>query len=55
LLARSKIPNNSNEHPVFFGSDWMTGMPDRQAAKLACVVDRVANDGRLVSYRFGGE
>lgn len=41
--------------PVFIGHYWMTGTPELQSAKVACVDYSAAKDGPLVAYRWNGE
>jgi hypothetical protein len=55
LLADDAIPGYSHEHPVFCGHYWLTGTPDRQTTKVACVDYSAGKRGPLVAYRFEGE
>lgn len=41
--------------PVFIGHYWMTGRPELQSPKVACVDYSAAMDGPLVAYRWDGE
>lgn len=41
--------------PVFIGHYWMTGRPELQSPKVACVDYSAAKDGPLVAYRWDGE
>jgi hypothetical protein len=41
--------------PVFIGHYWMTGRPELQSPKVACVDYSAANKGPLVAYRWDGE
>jgi Calcineurin-like phosphoesterase len=41
--------------PVFVGHYWMSGSPQLQTNKLACVDYSAAKDGPLVCYRWDGE
>jgi hypothetical protein len=46
----------SEEKPVFFGHYWLEGeVPILQAPNVCCVDYSVANQGKLVAYRFDGE
>jgi hypothetical protein len=46
----------SEEKPVFFGHYWLEGEePILQAPNVCCVDYSVANQGKLVAYRFDGE
>ena len=46
----------SEEKPVFFGHYWLEGeVPSLQAPNVCCVDYSVANQGKLVAYRFDGE
>jgi hypothetical protein len=49
------IAVDTHEHPVFCGHYWLTGTPDRQTAKVACVDYGAGKRGPLVAYRFEGE
>ena len=54
-LSDDAIPGYSHEHPVFCGHYWLSGTPDRQTAKVACVDYSAGKRGPLVAYRFEGE
>ena len=41
--------------PVFIGHYWMSGKPELQSPKVACVDYSAAKDGPLVAYRWDGE
>ncbi len=41
--------------PVFIGHYWMTGRPELQSPKVACLDYSAAKDGPLVAYRWDGE
>jgi hypothetical protein len=41
--------------PVFVGHYWMSGKPELQSPKVACVDYSAAKDGPLVAYRWDGE
>lgn len=41
--------------PVFIGHYWMSGTPELQSPKVACVDYSAAKDGPLVAYRWDGE
>ena len=41
--------------PVFIGHYWMSGAPQLQSPKVACVDYSAAKDGPLVAYRWDGE
>jgi len=41
--------------PVFIGHYWMSGRPELQSPKVACVDYSAAKDGPLVAYRWDGE
>ena len=41
--------------PVFIGHYWMSGTPELQSSKVACVDYSAAKDGPLVAYRWDGE
>lgn len=41
--------------PVFIGHYWMSGTPQLQSPKVACVDYSAAKDGPLVAYRWDGE
>jgi hypothetical protein len=41
--------------PVFIGHYWMSGRPELQSPKVACVDYSAAKDGPLVAYRWNGE
>ena len=41
--------------PVFIGHYWMTGEPELQSPKVACLDWSAAKDGPLVAYRWDGE
>lgn len=59
--AQTHVPANVTcgypafEPPVFFGHYWMEGRPQILADNVACVDYSVANDGKLVAYRWSGE
>jgi hypothetical protein len=60
LLPATAVENDcrmqyDNSKPVFFGHYWMTGVPTRQTATVACVDYSAAKDGPLVAYRWDGE
>ena len=44
-----------NGAPVFIGHYWMTGEPQLQSPKVACLDWSAATDGPLVAYRWDGE
>jgi len=41
--------------PVFIGHYWMSGIPELQSPRVACVDYSAAKDGPLVAYRWDGE
>jgi hypothetical protein len=41
--------------PVFFGHYWLTGAPELQSTRSACVDYSAGTGGALVAYRFDGE
>ena len=41
--------------PVFVGHYWMSGVPQLQTPKVACLDYSAAKDGPLVAYRWDGE
>lgn len=45
----------NDEELVFFGHYWMSGTPQRQTPKTACVDYSVAKGGELVCYHWKGE
>ena len=45
----------NGDKPVFFGHYWMSGVPQIQTTKLACMDYSVAKGGDLVAYRWNGE
>ena len=50
-----KIPGYDHPAPVFFGHYWMTGTPQPQTPKVACVDYSAGNGGALAAYRWEGE
>ncbi|MEO7081831.1 MAG: metallophosphoesterase [Flavobacteriales bacterium] len=44
-----------DELPVFFGHYWLTDAPALFRSNVCCVDYSVANNGKLVAYRFDGE
>jgi len=49
------IPGYDHPAPVFCGHYWMTGTPQPQTPKVACVDYSVGKGGSLVAYRWEGE
>lgn len=41
--------------PIFIGHYWLTGIPQVQSRKVACVDYSIARGGKLVAYRWEGE
>jgi len=58
-IQNGKTLNNSvygpDERPVFFGHYWLKGNPSLYRDNICCLDYSVANDGKLVAYRFDGE
>lgn len=56
-LISSNIPYAETEKPVFFGHYWLKGdAPASVYERNVCCVDySVANEGKLVAYRWNGE
>lgn len=54
LIENAEPPYNE-ESVVFFGHYWMTGKPERETNKIACVDYSVAKGGNLVAYKWRGE
>lgn len=62
---RDRVPDHSlpadyvgapvDGSPVFIGHYWMTGRPELQSPKVACVDYSAAMKGPLVAYRWDGE
>jgi len=59
FIQNGKTLNNSiygrDERPVFFGHYWLRGNPSLYRENICCLDYSVANDGKLVAYRFDGE
>jgi hypothetical protein len=49
------IPGYDHPAPVFCGHYWMTGTPQPQTPKVACVDYSAGKGGSLVAYRWEGE
>jgi len=49
------IPGYDNYAPVFCGHYWMTGTPQPQTPKVACVDYSAGKGGPLVAYQWQGE
>ena len=45
----------SRDKPVFFGHYWLKGEPSLYKDNICCLDYSVANEGKLVAYRFDGE
>lgn len=45
----------ADDKPIFFGHYWLTGTPQVQSPKVACVDYSAGKDGPLVAYRWDGE
>ena len=54
LPAENRLIYN-HPNPVFFGHYWMSGEPIVDNRRAICVDYSVANGGRLVAYRWGGD
>lgn len=48
-------PGYDSATPVFFGHYWMSGKPELQSDRVACVDYSVGKNGPLVAYRWDGE
>jgi len=46
---------DSNQPPIFFGHYWLNGNPNLYKENVCCLDYSVANNGKLVAYRFDGE
>lgn len=53
LSSTSYYPEN--EKPVFFGHYWLVDEPALFRNNICCLDYSVANEGKLVAYRFDGE
>lgn len=54
-IEPQSIPGYAHPTPVFCGHYWMTGTPQPQTPKVACVDYSAGKDGALVAYRWEGE
>ncbi|HKJ33665.1 MAG TPA: metallophosphoesterase [Balneolales bacterium] len=55
LLINEDISYQKQLRPVFFGHYWLQGKPYLQQKNVACLDYSVANNGKLMAYRFDGE
>jgi hypothetical protein len=63
--ARSELPEtpipvhvrieDGGGKPIFIGHYWLTGTPEPQSDKVACVDYSIARGGKLVAYQWDGE
>jgi hypothetical protein len=54
-LLHSTNYYSETEKPVFFGHYWYEGHPELLRKNVCCLDYSIANNGRLVAYRFDGE
>ena len=52
---KSKNYYQVNDKKVFFGHYWLKGEPSLYRDNICCLDYSVAEDGKLVAYRFNGE
>jgi hypothetical protein len=53
IPEHAKLPET--DKPVLFGHYWLTGLPELQSHRTACVDYSAGNGGPLVAYRYDGE